>query len=390
MGASGPTANTPLALCVRLADFEPVARGVLPRAAYTYISSAADTLQSHADNVAQWAQVTFVPRVLRDVSSTDLRTRVLGQPSALPVFIVATGLAGLTHADGEAALARAAAARGIHYSPSTYTSVPHGELAAIHQAAVQAVQKVQAVQPPSCGAGSVLFFQLYVHNSRETTLQLIRTAAAHGYQGLMVTVDTPTVGNRDEDRRLKIEEALPYAAPAAPKAQNAENGPAAKDKIVPGSNAGQLSRGLAWADLAWIRAAWPGRLALKGIQSPEDARLAAAAGVDAIYLSNHGGRQLHSAPPCLATLLRIRARCPDVLRRCEVLVDGGALRGGDVLKALCLGATAVGIGRPLLYALGAYGEAGVLQGIDSMCSPFFVFFVSFPLSSRFVSLLAFL
>ncbi|CAK7215342.1 hypothetical protein SBRCBS47491_002450 [Sporothrix bragantina] len=343
---SGPP---PLALCVRLADFEPIARAAISRQAYTYISSAADTLQSHHDNLAQWASVSFVPRVLRNVAlaNMDTSTSMLGQPCALPFFIAATGLAGLTHPEGERALAAAAASRGIHYSPSTYSSIPHKEVAELHRAA----------QKQSC-LPSTLFFQLYVHHDRAKTVQLIRDARAAGYAGLFVTVDTPCVGNRDEDRRLKAEDQLAFGPP-----------PAKTTKVVAGSNSGQLARNMTWDDLPWIRNAWGhdhGRpLALKGIQSAADAKLAADSGlVDAIYLSNHGGRQLHSAPPCLATLLRIRRECPDVLDKCEVFVDGGCLRGGDILKAVCLGAKAVGIGRPLLYALGAYGMAGVVHAID--------------------------
>ncbi|CAK7203611.1 hypothetical protein SEUCBS139899_006348 [Sporothrix eucalyptigena] len=343
-----PPGSLQLALCVRLADFEPIARAAISRQAYTYISSAADTLQSHHDNLAQWSKITFIPRVLRDVSASamDTSTSILGQPCALPFFIAATGLASLTHPDGERALATAAALRGIHFSPSTYSSIPHHEVAQAHR---QTLQKISFTN-------SSLFFQLYVHNGRDKTLQLIRDAREAGYGGLLVTVDTPCVGNRDEDRRLKIEDEVALGA-----AQ-----PVNSDKVVPGSNSGQLARSLTWADLAWIREAWghDRPLALKGIQSAEDARLAADAGVTAVYLSNHGGRQLHSAPSCLATLLRIRQQCPEILDLCEVVVDGGCLRGGDVLKAICLGAKAVGLGRPLLYALGAYGMEGVLKAID--------------------------
>jgi L-lactate dehydrogenase (cytochrome) len=174
----------------------------------------------------------------------------------------------------------------------------------------------------------------------------------------MITVDTPCVGNRDEDRRLKAREELELGVPKS----RGEDG---EPKVVPGRNTGGLSRSLSWGDLAWIREAWGGPIALKGIQSEEDARVAMEAGVEAIYLSNHGGRQLHSAPPCLATLLRIRRCYPEVLERCEVFVDGAATRGGDILKAICLGARAVGIGRSFLYAMGAYGPQGVHKAIDS-------------------------
>lgn len=340
-------------LCVRLDDFVEIARGNISKQAFTYISSAADTLQSHHDNLAQWSKVTFIPRVLRDVSQIDLSTSMFGQKCALPIFIAATALVGLTHVDGEAGLAKVAAVQGLHYSPSTFTSVSHAEIAQCHRDAVKGGP-----------ANSSLFFQLYVQTSKEKTLGLIGKARELRFKGLMITVDTPCVGNRDEDRRLKAQDVLDVAAALALQPAQADNGET-QERVVPGGNNGGLSRSLNWDDLEWIREAWKGPIALKGIQSAEDAKLAMQAGVEAVYLSNHGGRQLHSAPSCVATLIQIRRQCPEVLQKCEVFVDGGATRGGDVLKALCLGAKAVGIGRPLLYAMGAYGNDGVMKAIDS-------------------------
>ncbi|KAL2758001.1 hypothetical protein ACRALDRAFT_1029084 [Sodiomyces alcalophilus JCM 7366] len=343
-------------LCVKLDDFVEPARHTISEQAYIYISSAADTLQSHHDNVAQWSKITFIPRVLRDVSHIDLSTSMFGQRCAMPFFIAATALVGLTHSDGEAGLARVAAARGVHYSPSTYTSVPHAKIAMSHGEETGGGQGPESVD-------SCLFFQLYVQADQDKTLSLIREAKRLGYRGLMITVDTPCVGNRDEDRRLKAREELEFGTAMTPQPRKvSEKGK--KPKVVPGRNSGGLSRSLNWKDLKWIREAWGGPIALKGIQSAEDAKLAMEAGVEAVYLSNHGGRQLHSAPPCLATLLRIRRQYPEVLDRCEIFVDGGLMRGGDILKAICLGAKAVGIGRPLLYAMGAYGQEGVHKAID--------------------------
>lgn len=341
-------------LCVKLDDFEAVAQGNISKQAFTYISSAADTLQSHNDNLAQWSKVTFIPRVLRDVTRVNLSTSMFGQPCAMPFFIAATALAGLTHPDGEAGLARAAAARSIHYSPSTYTSVPYRKIVECHEKTAASRQQE---------ANSHLFLQLYVQSSKQKTLTLIREARRCGFRALMITVDTPCVGNRDDDRRLKAQEALDLGVTVPPlPPKELDDG---EVKVFPGSNSTGLSRSLNWDDLKWIREAWGGPIALKGIQSAEDAKLAMDAGVEAVYLSNHGGRQLHSAPSCLVTLLRIRQHCPEVLQRCEVFVDGGATRGGDVLKAICLGAKAVGIGRPLLYAMGGYGLEGLLKAIDS-------------------------
>ncbi|KAB5528791.1 L-lactate dehydrogenase [Coniochaeta sp. 2T2.1] len=336
----------PLSLCVRLEDFEPVAKAVVTPQSYVYISSAADTLQSHRDNIAQWSKITFIPRVLRDVSRIDTSSSIFGQRCSLPFFIAATGMAGLTHPEGESPLAIGAALSGIHYSPSTYTSVPHEIIATQHREAKQQ------------HSDSCLIWQLYVNKSRDKTRELIRKAKDLGFKGLFITVDTPVVGKRDEDKRLRAQEQLELGI--VPEPVTYRGG----EKIVPGSDNGAMCRSLNWEDVKYIREAWQGPIALKGIQSAEDAKLAMDAGIEVIYLSNHGGRQLHSAPSALATLLRIQAKYPEVLERCEIILDGGVTRGGDIVKALCLGAKAVGVGRPLLYAMGAYGLDGVMKAID--------------------------
>lgn len=331
-----------------LSDFKKVAKRTISEAAFVYISSAADTLQSHEDNVEQWAKISYIPRVLRDVSRISLSTTMMGQQCALPFFIAPTGLVGLTHPDGEACLARGAGLRGVHYCHSTYTSASYQDIVTAH----------------ASPKNSSLFFQLYVSKSRAKTVEVVQQAKALGYKGLFITVDTPTVGNRDEDRRYRAQEALDLGVPEAPvihtPVQETE-----EPRVVAGTANAGLSTSLNWEDLKWIRRAWDGPIALKGIQSAEDAKTAADIGIEALYLSNHGGRQLHSAPPCLSTLLRIRRKYPDVLQKCEIYVDGGCTRGGDILKAVCLGAKAVGIGRPFLYAIGAYGLEGLLHAIDS-------------------------
>jgi L-lactate dehydrogenase (cytochrome) len=256
-------------------------------------------------------------------------------------------LVGLTHPDGELALAQGAAIQGIHYSPSTYTSVSYTKITEGH-AAVANHQ-------------SSLFFQLYVNADKEKTIKVIQEARGLKFKGLFITVDTPYVGNRDQDRRQKAQEAFKLGLVEKPAIVTGE-------KIVAGGNNGGLSRSLNWNDLKWIREAWGGPIALKGIQSAADAKLAMEAGVEAIYLSNHGGRQLHSAPSCLSTLLQIHKTCPEVFKHCQIYVDGGATRGGDILKAICLGATAVGIGRPFLYAIGAYGVDGLNKAVESKYS----------------------
>lgn len=345
----------PLSLCINLDDMEVAAKDVISKEAYTYISSAADSLQSLEDNLSQWSKIKFRPQVLRDVSRIDLSTTMLGQKCRLPFFIAATGLVGLTHPEGELLLVQGASRRGVHYSPSTYASISHEKMMEC-----LAEESGKAIGTNFEGK-SCLFFQLYVNSNRQTTISTIKMAKKLGFKGLFVTVDTPCVGKREEHARLRAQEDLDSGIAALPP-------PVSSHEDVPsqpGVDHGGLSRSLNWDDLKWIREAWQGPIALKGIQTAGDAKKAMEMGIEAIYLSNHGGRQLHSAPSSLITLLEIRFACPEVLTRCEVYIDGGLKRGGDLIKALCLGARAVGIGRPFLYAIGAYGTDGLLKAIDS-------------------------
>jgi L-lactate dehydrogenase (cytochrome) len=339
-----------LALCLQLKDFEPMAAQVLPKDVFMYISSSADSTASYQNNLLSWSQITFKPRVLRDVSRCDVSTTMLGQACRLPIFIAPTGLVGLTHPDGEGCLAAGAARKGVHFCPSTYSSTPHRKI----------VQKFNGTQGTN---HSSLFFQLYVNSNREKSVATIKMAKQLGYKGLFITVDTPRVGNRVEHRRVQVQQDVDAGFVAS--SQTAED----SDTPRPGNDSGgALARSLSWEDLSWIRDEWQGPIALKGIQTAADAKLAVENKVEAIYLSNHGGRQLNDAPSSLETLLEIRMLCPEILEKCEIYLDGGLMRGGDVLKALCLGARAVGIGRPLLYAIGAYGLDGLLHALDSKCA----------------------
>jgi L-lactate dehydrogenase (cytochrome) len=210
---------------------------------------------------------------------------------------------------------------------------------------------------------SKLFFQLYVPIDRSKAKSLIQRVKAAGYQSLWITVDTSTLGKRTADRYLQAQEALDQGVPETTRDAAAENdfGPAFGGRPVPG----YLDPGLSWQDLAWISHEWNGPIVLKGIQTVEDVKLAVQHGVQGVLLSNHGGRQIHSAPSALMTLLEIRTYYPEAFDKLEIFVDGGLRDGADVLKALCLGATAVGVGRPYFYALAAYGMEGVERCTDS-------------------------
>lgn len=341
------TGLTPLSYCQNLLDFENEAGKVLSKRAYTYFHSAADSLQSLRANERDWSHITFRPRVMRNVVQANMARIVMGQRAALPFFIAPTAMVKLANLEGEVGLARAAHAKQIPYAVSTYASCSHEEISAFMH---------------TDGSPNLLFFQLYVPRQRDTAIKLIEGARSLGFKALLLTVDTPVVGKREEDDRYKAE--VDYKA-------GVEDSPRTMDSVSDTERPvlrGVHSSTLNWEDLTWIRDAWKGAgpIVLKGIQTAEDALLAYQLGVDGIYLSNHGGRQLDFAPSAVQTLLEIRTFCPQILGKIEIYLDGGVRRGSDVLKAICLGATAVAIGRPFIYALGAYGVPGVEKAIECM------------------------
>jgi L-lactate dehydrogenase (cytochrome) len=349
-----------LATRVVLSDFAEVAKAVLAERAWIYASSTSNPDDRVKWYKQVWSQLFFRPRVMRNVSIVDPSTRVLSFPTRYPFFIAPMGLVGTVHAEGELALARAAAQRGVHYCISTAASKSHEEVISAFRAEQREQQQQQ--QATSTVVQSELFFQLYVHSQREVTQTLLRKIRALGYKGLFITADTPVVGKRSVDRRLQAQEMIDAGLDSAAKPTQ---------KKVEGGRAppGVLSSSLNWDDLSWIRREWPGPIVVKGVQSAADVKMAAGLGVEGVYLSNHGGRQLQDAPSSLDTLLETRRLYPEVFGRLEILVDGSFSTGTDVLKALCLGATAVGLGRPFIYAVAGYGAQGALKAIDSRWCP---------------------
>ncbi|KAF3767065.1 L-lactate dehydrogenase [Cryphonectria parasitica EP155] len=350
----------PLALCVRASDFRSEAKKVLNRRSWTYISSSANSGHSMQGNLDSWGQVTFRPRVMRNVASVSARTSFLGHPSVVPFFVGATGTMGMAHPGAEIEMMHGLVRKGVHAVISTASSKTWGDIMDFH--AQELVKVGGAEENPAR-----LFFQLYIPTDRQKAVELVQRVKEAGYRGLFITVDTNVLGKRTADRRKQAEESLEdgkdhstTSQPAGAEGNENKYAPAVGARPVPG----QLSPMVNWEDLEWIRKEWSGPIVLKGIQTAEDARLAAENDCQGILLSNHGGRQQHSAPNGLATLLEIRAYCPEVLEKLEVYIDGGCRDGADILKALALGATAVGFGRPFLYAMAAYGSAGVQKLVD--------------------------
>lgn len=206
------------------------------------------------------------------------------------------------------------------------------------------------------------FFQLYVNRDRQKSAALLRQCSNNpNIKAIFVTVDAAWPGKREADERVKADESL--SVPMAPaKASNDKKG-GGLGRVM----AGFIDPGLTWADLVWVREHTHLPVCLKGVMSADDAILAMEAGLDGILLSNHGGRNLDTSPPSIITLLELHKRCPEIFDRMEVYVDSGIRRGTDILKAVCLGATAVGMGRSMLFATN-YGQEGVEHLIDSMSS----------------------
>ncbi|KAJ5904988.1 uncharacterized protein N7473_001904 [Penicillium subrubescens] len=342
-----------VALCVTIQDFEAAAKAVLPNKTWVYASSSAASGLSLQSNLDDWSRINFRPRIMRSVSSLNPTRPILGHPGSQPFFVSAMGTLGNAHPGAEPLLVRGATRKGLHTVVSTATSKPLEEIMEAHLDE----QRQLGNQSPS-----KLAFQLYVPVDRNLARSLIRRVKAAGYHSLWITVDTSTLGKRTADRYLQAQEALDQGTRETTREAAADNafGPAFGGRPVPG----YLDPGLSWEDLEWITEEWNGPIVLKGIQTVEDVKLAVQHGVQGVLLSNHGGRQIHSAPSALMTLLETRTYYSEAFDMLDIYVDGGLRDGADVLKALCLGATAVGVGRPYFYAMAAYGIEGVEKCTD--------------------------
>ena len=349
-----------------VADARRRARRVLPRVVYDYVDGGADDEITMAENEAAWRRLAFRPRMGLELGEPDLRTTVLGTDVSMPVLLAPCGLVRLMHPDGAAGAGRAANARGTVWTLSSVAGATLEEVAPV---------------------GGHRWFQLYASGGRAEAAGIVERAAAAGYEGLVVTVDTPALGNRERDTRNGVRSPLRLDARAAialgPQVlarprwamRMARNGvstlgrsrsPAAAPTQPAGGVAAagavaMLASPFTWEDIAWIRERWSSPLLVKGILSGPDARRAVDAGADAVIVSNHGGRQLDGAP---ATARMVPEVVDAVGPDAQVLVDGGIRRGGDVVKALALGARAVCIGRPYLYGLSLGGQAGVERVLD--------------------------
>jgi len=342
-----------------VSDFRVLAERRLPRFLFDYLDGGSLAERTLRDNDAAWGRYSLRQRVLRDVSELSLATSLLGRAAAMPVALAPLGLAGLLHRRGEVQAARAAEAHGVPFCLSVVG------LCSIEE--VRAATK----QP--------FWFQLYLLRDRGVVRELLARAKAAECSALVFTVDLARLGIRHRDVRHGVNAVPTLASKAAraldvlahprwlwdvaisgrplvfgnfrqyvPSARNPEAFKAWVDA--------QFDPSASWKDIEWLRAQWDGPIVLKGILEPEDAERAVAAGVQAIVVSNHGGRQLDGAEATADALPRI---AETTAGRLSLLVDGGIRDGADVIKACALGADGVMIGRPWGYALGAHAEAGV-------------------------------
>ncbi|MHB8512787.1 MAG: alpha-hydroxy acid oxidase [Actinomycetota bacterium] len=330
---------------VNLHEFEEIARNVLPKPAYDYYAGGADDEITLLENREAFRKRSIAYRVLVDVENRDLSTSLLGIELDHPILLAPTAMQKMAHPDGESATAQGAAEAGALHTVSTISTTP-----------LEDVMKAAPENPK--------WFQLYCYGERELTEILIKRAVAAGYKAIVLTVDLPVLGNRERDLRnsFVLPEGLTFAnfEGDAPRPQGSETGEQRETVLT--SWASDLSTNrLTWDALAWIRERSGLPLILKGIVRADDALKACELGVDGIWVSNHGGRQLDGSIPTLDALEKI-AR--EVKGRTTLIVDGGVRRGTDVLKALALGADAVAIGRPQLWGLAAGGADGVKRVIN--------------------------
>ena len=352
---------SPRVVCIE--DFRPIARQRLPKPVFDYLDGGAEGEVTLRENCRVFNDVTFRPRHAVALASCGMCTTVLGFKLSLPFMLAPVGYSRMMHPGGEVAAARAAGRAGTGYILSTISG-----------------HRLEDVRAGSTGP---VFYQLYLMGGRGAAEGAIERARVAGFNGLVVTIDTPVSGIRERDYRNGLKELIsggvfekiPYVGQMLSRPgwlfEYLRDGglPGLPNVVIPGNgqmplvdiNAALAESAVTWADLKWIREVWKGPIVIKGVLTGDDARRSIDEGAAAISVSNHGGRQLDGVPASLRALPEV---VDAVKGQIEVLMDGGVRRGTDVVKAICMGARAVLCGRAYAYGLAAAGEDGVDRAIE--------------------------
>ncbi|KAF2167736.1 hypothetical protein M409DRAFT_21887 [Zasmidium cellare ATCC 36951] len=322
--------------CYNLMDFEAVARRVMKKTAWAYYSSGADDEITMRENHSAFHKIWFRPRILQNVENIDLSTTMLGTKVSIPFYVTATALGKLGNPEGEIVLTRGARKHNVIQMIPTLASCSFDEIVDARE------------------GNQVQWLQLYVNKNRDITKRIVEHAEKRGCKGLFITVDAPQLGRREKDMRSKFSD-------VGSNVQSSGGDDVDRSQGAARAISSFIDPALQWTDIPWFLSITKMPIILKGVQRVEDVVRAIAAGVHGVVLSNHGGRQLDFARSGVEVLAEVM---PELRRlglenRIEIFVDGGIRRATDIIKALCLGATGVGIGRPFLYAMSAYGLPGV-------------------------------
>ncbi|KAK4705053.1 L-lactate dehydrogenase (cytochrome), partial [Phenoliferia sp. Uapishka_3] len=339
------SALPPSELVINLAEFATLAKELLGEDSrpWRYFSSWSDDGTSYDATAKSFSFLRFIPRVNIPVTTIDTSTTFFGATVPIPIFMAPTGQNRQGHPEGEFNHVRAACKTGIPQGVSNGSSIPISDI----------LDKRNQISEEPGMVRAPVWWQIYIRRNRKDSEDQIKEAVAHGADAILITVDVAAMGKREADARV------------------VSGGKAAKKDGGIGSQSFSLyDSDLTWADIAWVQTLAPGvPVLVKGIGAAADVVLAKQHGAAGVILSNHGGRQLDGSPPPLATLIRLRRQAPALLKdpKFEVFIDGGVRRGTDVLKALCLGARGVGLGRPIIYAQlfqTCYGEEGILRAFE--------------------------
>ncbi|XP_077245459.1 glycolate oxidase 1-like [Tasmannia lanceolata] len=327
-------------------EYEAIAKEKLPKMVYDYFASGAEDQWTLKENINAFSRILFRPRILIDVTHIDLATTVLGHKISMPIMIAATAMQKMAHPEGEYATARAASAAGTIMTLSSM--------------ATSSIEEVASTGP------GIWFFQLYVIKDRNIVTQLVRRAENAGFKAIALTVDTPLLGRREADIKNR------FSLPPHLTLKNLEG--LDFGKMDPTNESGlasyfatQIDQSLSWKDVKWLQSITKLPILLKGVVTAEDTRIAIQAGAAGIIVSNHGARQLDYVPATISCLEEVVKAAQG---RVPVFLDGGVRRGTDVFKALALGASGVFIGRPVVFALAAEGEAGVRKVLQILRDEF--------------------